>query len=88
MPLPDDLIETKTAARLLKVHVSAIYRWIASGKLPSWRVGGRHKLSRRDVEAFPQRSGPEEPAKNEGQKPRVPTHAEAVAQLRRAKYLD
>lgn len=47
--LPEDTITAKVAARLVGVHVSAVYRWVMSGRLRAWRVGGRLRLSRADV---------------------------------------
>ena len=47
---PADLIGTKQAARILKTHLSTIYRLIHSGKLRAWsRCGTRHLLSEADV---------------------------------------
>jgi excisionase family DNA binding protein len=44
--LPDDLITPKEVARLLKVHVSTVYRWCLSGRLPSYRRAGCRFLIR------------------------------------------
>lgn len=52
--LPEDTITAKAAARLVGVHVSAVYRWVMSGRLRAWRVGGRLRLSRADVLAVVQ----------------------------------
>ncbi len=82
LPLPADLINVSAAARLLGTHCSCIYRWIASGKLPAWRIGGRYKLSRAEVVAFPKRSGPGIPDKAGGKV--VMTHEQAQALLRQA----
>ena len=47
--LPEDTITAKAGARLVGVHVSAVYRWVMCGRLRAWRVGGRLRLSRADV---------------------------------------
>jgi excisionase family DNA binding protein len=64
MPLsPDDTVSPKQAARLLKTHVSTIYRLIGSGKLRSFKhPGTRHLLSRRAVLALlvEEKHGPRE----------------------------
>jgi excisionase family DNA binding protein len=53
MSLPDDLISPKTAAKILRSHISTVYRLIHSGKLRSFRrAGTRHLVSRADVEAL------------------------------------
>jgi excisionase family DNA binding protein len=48
-PLPDDLISTPKAARLLDVHISTIRQWFFKGRIRGWRVGGRWKVSRAEV---------------------------------------
>lgn len=57
--LPDDLIGLAEACKLLpgtrpgkRLHISTIFRWAATGKLPSWRVGKRTFVSRSDVRAL------------------------------------
>jgi excisionase family DNA binding protein len=55
MNLPTDLITPSQAARLVDVHVSAVFRWIKSGNLPAWRKGGcRYWVSKADVERMMQ----------------------------------
>ena len=39
--LPEDLIELKAGARLLRVSMSTIHRWIRVRRIPAWKVGGR-----------------------------------------------
>jgi excisionase family DNA binding protein len=60
LPPPERRVGVKEAARLLGVHCSCVYRWLSSGRLPAWRIGGRWQLSRDDVLGFPQRCGPGE----------------------------
>jgi excisionase family DNA binding protein len=54
--LPPDLIAVRAVPDLLprtgqgrKVSLKAIYRWIADGRLPSWRLGRRYFVSAGDV---------------------------------------
>jgi excisionase family DNA binding protein len=42
--LPDDLIAPKVLARILRVHVSTVHRWIKKAKLRAWRRGGQRYL--------------------------------------------
>lgn len=52
MSLPGDLITPKAAARLLKVHVSSVYRWILAGKVRAFRrAGARYWISEAEVRA-------------------------------------
>lgn len=93
MALPDDLIEVKGVARLWGCHVSCVYRQILRQRLRAYRVAGRWRVSRADALAAVKVTGPGEGgadrrAEAEGHGRRyVPTHAEAVAQLRRDGYL-
>lgn len=51
--LPEDLIDTKAAARLLGVHPATISRYLRSGKLRGWRIAGcRARISKKDVLAL------------------------------------
>jgi excisionase family DNA binding protein len=64
-PEKDELITTRQAANLLQTHVSTIYRWILSGKLPAWRRGGRHVVKKADllamlVPVIPEKDRPKE----------------------------
>src|SRR5579862_744006 len=46
----DRLLSVIEVAGLLGVHVSTVRRWIASGKLPAYRVGGKGvRVQYRDV---------------------------------------
>jgi excisionase family DNA binding protein len=63
--LPDDLITPNQVARLLKVHISTVYRWCLSGRLPSYRrAGWRFLIRRSDVRTIlePVRPSPSCPA--------------------------
>ena len=43
-PLPPDAIDATRAARLLRLHVSSVHRWVGAGRLAGWRVGvGRRR---------------------------------------------
>lgn len=56
--LPADLIRCTHAARLLGVSVSTVHRWIDSGRLRGWRVGGTRRVSRADCLSLPEKLGP------------------------------
>jgi excisionase family DNA binding protein len=63
-PLPEDLLTPAQVARLLKVHISTVYRWCLSGRLPSYRrAGSRFLICRADVRALlePVRPSPTSP---------------------------
>jgi excisionase family DNA binding protein len=50
--LPEDLVTPGEVAKLLKVHISTVYRWWLSGRLPSYRLAGvRFLIRRADVRA-------------------------------------
>ncbi len=49
MTIPDDLIELPDAARLIGVSYQTAHRWIKTGQLPGYRVGGRYRVSKRDA---------------------------------------
>lgn len=46
---PKDLINTRRAARILRLHVNSVRRWIAEGKLTGYRHGGRWHVSKAEV---------------------------------------
>lgn len=55
-PLPDDPITLAAAAALLpsrksggRIHPSTVLRWVASGKVDGWKVGGVWFVSRAEV---------------------------------------
>ena len=49
-PIPDDLITPNKAAKVARVSISSIYRWILSGMLPAFKRGGsRYLVSRKAV---------------------------------------
>jgi excisionase family DNA binding protein len=58
--LPTDLIAIPEAAKILRVHVTSVYRYVMRRQLPAYKVGGRYWLSRGDVLGFVQRTGPGE----------------------------
>lgn len=61
-PLPpaSDVIDVSAAAELLRVSVSKVHRLIKEKKLRSWRIArGPHRLSRSEVLALVEVSGPE-----------------------------
>ncbi len=57
--MSDDLIPLREVSRLLpssrpgkKLHYSTICRWVKSGRIRAWRVGGCLFCSRAEVLAF------------------------------------
>lgn len=51
--IPNDLMKLTPAARLIGVHPATLYRWLADGMLPYWRVGKtQRRVSRADVLAM------------------------------------
>ncbi len=73
--VPDDLIDTKTARRLVKVDLSTLYRWLQSGKLRAWKRVGRLLVSRSEVLALLR---PVEPKPARERAPRRATQATAA----------
>ena len=60
MTLPNDLITPREAARLVRAHVSTVYRWIHGGELAAYRRGpNRFLVSKEDVEKMVSRVVPE-----------------------------
>ena len=50
---PNDLITTTAACHLLGgIHLRSLYRWIHHGRLRSWKVVGRVRVSRAEVLAL------------------------------------
>ena len=47
--LPSDAINCGKAAKILRCHPSAVWRWVEGGRLPGWRVGNRLYVSEADV---------------------------------------
>jgi excisionase family DNA binding protein len=86
--LPADLIAIPEAAKILRVHVTSVYRYVMRRQLPAYKVGGRYWLSRGDVLGFVQRTGPGGEGGDPGPRAPVPSHAEAVALLRKEGYTD
>jgi helix-turn-helix protein len=50
--VPDDLIDTKAAARLAHTHINTVRRWMIKRKIPAWRRTGRWFVSRADILAL------------------------------------
>jgi excisionase family DNA binding protein len=62
MEPPGDLISKKRAAELVGVHPRTVQRWIDTGRLRAYRVGGRTiRISVADL-AEPARPGDEQSA--------------------------
>ena len=58
--IPTDLLDTLSAAKLLQCDRATITRWIFTGKLPAFRVGGRWRISRADVLSMIERYKPQD----------------------------
>jgi excisionase family DNA binding protein len=74
--VPCDLITPKEAAKLVKVHLATLYRFLADGRLPCWtRAGTRKFVSRAAVLGLfaPPANVPPD---------RVASHQEAVERLK------
>lgn len=48
----DDFLTTKEIAKMLKVHVLTVRRWIGSGKLSATFLGKEFRVSKMDFEEF------------------------------------
>ena len=82
-----DLVSVPEAARLLRVSTSTVRRLIASGDLPSYRVGQRTvRLNRRELGRALRPMPPSRPIVL--QKPRKLTPEEAEAYLKALEELD
>lgn len=86
-PLPIDPISISAAASLLRVHTSAVHRWVHAGRVGAWKVGGRWVLSRAEILAVPRRTGPALP-QSAVPPGAAPSHAEAVAVLRASGFAE
>jgi excisionase family DNA binding protein len=75
--IPNDLITPLEASKLLQVDSVTIRRWVHAGTLPAFKVGGRLRISRKDV------LGQIHRVKTEG--PQIKTLAELEARDKRAK---
>ena len=59
LAFPTDLITPKQASRILRVHLSTIYRFVMTKRLPAWkRAGNRYMVRRSDVEGLMRRFEP------------------------------
>jgi len=64
---PDDIITVAEAAEMLRTPLATVYYLMRTGRLPHAKIGGRYRLSRRQLEATilaPLREGvdPSQPA--------------------------
>jgi excisionase family DNA binding protein len=65
--MPNDLITPTQAAKLVKTHVSTIFRWIHRGRLPAFRrAGSRFLIRLSDLRGVlePTRPSPTQPTEN------------------------
>lgn len=57
--IPDDLVDTRTAARIVGSHISLIYRAIFDGRLRAWKkAGARYWISKADLAGMMRRVVP------------------------------
>ena len=56
-----DAIKVSRAAALADVHPATIWRWIQSGRLRSWRLGGSRRVSRQELLGLLQEVGTDPP---------------------------
>lgn len=48
----DEFLTTKEIAKLLKVNVLTVRRWIGSGKLPATSLGKEFRIKKSDFDKF------------------------------------
>lgn len=48
----EEFLTTEEIAKLLKVHVITVRRWIIAGKLPATYLGKSYRVTRDDLEKF------------------------------------
>lgn len=48
----DEFLTTEEIARLLKVHVITVRRWIVAGRLPATDLGKSYRVLKKDLEVF------------------------------------
>jgi hypothetical protein len=82
--IPDDLIDARAVARLVRAHIATVYRWLLSGRLRAWKRCGRLFASRAEALAL---FAPVQPRKAERLSPsrteRSRAAEAAVEELRR-----
>ncbi len=54
---PTDLLSVGQVAAMLGVHTRTVRAWIQAGDLRTCRAGRRHRIYRRDLEAFLEHDG-------------------------------
>jgi excisionase family DNA binding protein len=52
---PDEVLDTKDVAKILKVSTRTVLRLAERGELPYFRVGDLWRFERKDVDAYIQR---------------------------------
>jgi excisionase family DNA binding protein len=67
----NDLITTKEAAALARVHRESVLRWIRAGKLRAGKAGRDYKIERADLLDF--MGFPRKPGRKPGKKKPVAT---------------
>lgn len=62
--LVEELVNTKEAARLLRVSYWTVSAWLSQGKLPRVKAGRRTLIAKSDLEAFLRRNKKDGRSKN------------------------
>lgn len=44
-----EILTTREVAEYLRVHVITVYRWVKTGQIPFFKVGGRLRFRRCDI---------------------------------------
>ncbi|MBA7506096.1 hypothetical protein ES706_04776 [subsurface metagenome] len=58
-----DAYDTEEVATILNIGIATVWRWIAKGKLPSFKLSGRTLIPKREVERL-QTAGVLDPVDN------------------------
>jgi excisionase family DNA binding protein len=54
---PDDLVDTFEAAKLTKLNVQVVRRWLRTGKIEGWRIARRWYVSKAELMSHWKTSG-------------------------------
>jgi len=48
-PAPNTIMTPKELAQYLRIHLSTVYRLVAGGKIPYFRVGGGYRFTEEEI---------------------------------------
>ena len=48
----EESLTINQVAELLEVHYNTVYRWIITGLLPYFKLGGQYRITRKDLQEF------------------------------------